>query len=333
MRALVITEERGLRLAEVQECEPAPGWVRVDVAFCAICGSDLHLRAMPHLVPAGAVLGHEISGHVAAPGGERLSAGQAVVVWPKAGCGDCDDCRAGDNHLCAVQPWWLSSLGLGTRPGGYADSVVVPEHTVYAVPAGVPLEHAALTEPLSCAVHAADRSGVSAADTVTILGGGTIGFLLAHVLRLRGVEDVRVVEPNAVRRARLSSTGITAVDVDERITDADVVFECVGSVTALTESARRLRARGTIVALGVNERPAELDSVALITKEIRIVGSFAQNRGAFEAALDLLGGGEVPLERIITHVVPLDGGPVAAMMDVLSGQPEDHQVVMIAPGG
>ncbi|MEV5542351.1 alcohol dehydrogenase catalytic domain-containing protein [Saccharopolyspora shandongensis] len=333
MRTLVITEERGLRLAEVEEREPEPGWVRVDVAFCAICGSDLHLRAMPPLVPAGAVLGHEISGHVAAPGGERLTAGQAVVVWPKAGCGGCDDCRVGDNHLCAVQPWRLSSLGLGTRPGGYAEAVVVPEHTVYAVPDGVSLEHAALTEPLSCAVHAVDRSGISAADTVTVLGGGTVGFLLAHVLRLRGVEDVRVVEPHPVRRARLAATGITTVDVDERGPDADVVFECVGSVTALADAARRVRTRGTVVALGVNERPAELDSVALITKEIRIVGSFAQNRGAFEAALDLLGGGHVPVERIITDVVPLDAGPVSAMMDALAGRPGDHQVVMIAPGG
>ena len=332
MRALVVTEERGLCLAEVEEREPAPGWVRVDVAFCAICGSDLHLRAMPHVVPTGAVLGHEISGHVATPGGERLPAGQAVVVWPKAGCGGCDDCRVGDNHLCAVQPWHQSSLGLGTRPGGYAESIVVPEHTVYAVPDGVPLEHAALTEPLSCAIHAVDRSGVSATDTVTILGGGTVGFLLAHVLRLRGVEDVWVVEPNAVRRARLAATGITAVDVDERTADADVVFECVGSVTALAESARRLRTRGTIVALGVNERPTELDSVALITKEIRIVGSFAQNRGAFETALGLLAGGNVPVERIITDIVPLDGGPVTAMMDALTGRPGDHQVVMIAPG-
>lgn len=331
MKELVITEERGLRLAEVEQRQPEPGWVRVDVAFCAICGSDLHLRAMPHVVPAGAVLGHEISGHVAAPGGQRLTAGQAVVVWPKAGCGDCDDCRKGDNHLCAIAPWRLSSLGLGTRPGGYAEAVVVPEHTVYAVPDGVPLEHAALTEPLACAVHAADRSGISPADTATILGGGTVGFLLAHVLRLRGIQNLRVVEPHPVRRARLTATGITTVDIDKPGPETDIVFECVGSVTALADAARHVRTRGTVVALGVNERPTELDSVALITKEIQIVGSFAQNRRAFETALELLGSGRVPIKQIITDIVPLAAEPVSAMMDALTRHPGDHQVVMIAP--
>jgi (R,R)-butanediol dehydrogenase / meso-butanediol dehydrogenase / diacetyl reductase len=340
MRALTIADDRSLQETEFASPLLVDGWVRIDVAHCAICGSDLHLRRMPHIAGAGTVLGHEFSGWVSeiSAGERRFKVGDQVVVWPKAGCGGCGMCQSGENHLCEVAPWRQTSLGLGTRPGAYAESIVVPAYTVFPVPSGLPLEHAALTEPLSCGVHAMDRSGVHEDDTVVILGGGVIGFLIAHALKFVGVDRVVVIEPNGRRRQRLIETGLVAMDPasDQGMVKTmlggqpSVVFECVGSTTALSEAIHRVKVGGTVVALGVNERPATLDSVELITKEIRIVSSFAQNRDAFAKALRMLADGAIPVSHIITDVVPLNAGVSRIMDEMMAGQ-GDHQVVLIRP--
>lgn len=340
MRALTLGTDRSLHETEMAAPALPDDWLRIDVAQCAICGSDLHLRKMPHIAAEGSILGHEFSGWISeVPSGEKKFAiGDKVVVWPKSGCGTCAVCQTGENHLCEVGPWKATSLGLGTRQGAYAESITVPSHTVYAIPDGLSMSHAALTEPLACGVHAIHRSGTQAGDTALILGGGVIGFLIAHALRSQHIRQVVVVEPKAKRKMRLARSGIEAIDVANATLAASAylggapsfVFECVGSTTALADAIRLVRVGGTVVALGVNENPSTLDSVNLITKEVRIVSSFAQNRGAFEHALQLLASGAIPVDDIITDVVPMDSN-VSRIMDEMASGNGDHQVVLIRP--
>src|SRR4051794_22674776 len=100
MRALEVTEDRRLAAAEVPDPEPGSGEVAVDVAFCGICGSDLHMLPSP-AISVGTVMGHEFSGTVAAVGAEvrEWNAGDRVCVLPATACGDCPSCRAGQEHL------------------------------------------------------------------------------------------------------------------------------------------------------------------------------------------------------------------------------------------
>lgn len=341
MRALKIDENRRLHIAESPQQALPSDWVRVAVAYCAICGSDLHLREMPGVAGEGAVLGHEISGVIQEVGSAvegEWKPGDRVVVWPKDGCGKCPTCKSGDNQMCQVEPWNETSMGLGTRPGAYAEEVLAPAHAVYAVPDALPLREACLTEPLSCCLHAIDRAGIGPDDTVVVVGGGVIGYLTAHALKSLGNSRHLVTEPVALRRERLRSTGITAVDVPQDPaelaavlgSEPTVAIECVGSPTALAEAVRLVGPGGRVLAMGVSEHPLRLESVPLVTKEVTVIGSYAQNRSAFERALSLLAAGTIPVADIITTVVPLDDS-VNTVMSQLTARQGSHQVVLINP--
>ena len=155
MRALQVTEERGLAEAELPDPSPGPGEVAIEVAYCGICGSDLHMLPSP-AVPAGTVMGHEFSGRVAAVG-EAVSGfelGERVCVLPMDPCGECFACLDGNPHICLQAP--LRGHGLGGRPGAFAERVTAPAQNVFALPGEISDEHGALVEPLAVAVHAVD---------------------------------------------------------------------------------------------------------------------------------------------------------------------------------
>ena len=122
MRAVAVAEDRRLVTVERGRRPPARGQALLEVAYCGICGSDLHFRDVPALFPAGTIPGHELSGRIAALGegvaGWRV--GDRVTVLPFAQCGECERCRAGEEQVCPHAV--ARGVGLGTgRPGGYAE--------------------------------------------------------------------------------------------------------------------------------------------------------------------------------------------------------------------
>src|SRR5919198_991194 len=155
MRGVAIGPDRRLVPTELEERPLGPEEVRVRVAFCGICGSDIHLRASP-AVPPGAVMGHEFLGTVSEVGEhvKGFSSGDRVAVFPFAPCGECPNCRRGDYHVC--QQAASNGLGLGINPGAYAESVVVAQSMLIPLPDALSLEHGALVEPLAVALHGID---------------------------------------------------------------------------------------------------------------------------------------------------------------------------------
>ncbi|MGB0440768.1 MAG: zinc-dependent alcohol dehydrogenase, partial [Paracoccaceae bacterium] len=127
---------------------PKPGEVQIDIAYCGICGTDLHvyLGHMDARIGNHRVIGHEMSGRVAAlgEGVSGFEVGQKIVVRPLDHCGDCPACDAGHQHICHN----LKFLGLDTD-GAFQQKWSVPAHTLHALPKDMPLDHAALVEPLA----------------------------------------------------------------------------------------------------------------------------------------------------------------------------------------
>src|SRR5919198_4636764 len=199
MRGVAIGPDRRLVPTELEERPLGPEEVRVRVAFCGICGSDIHLRASP-AVPPGAVMGHEFSGTVSevGEGVKGFSSGDRVAVFPFAPCGECPNCLRGDYHVC--QQAASTGLGLGINPGAYAESVVVAESMLIPLPDELSLEHGALVEPLAVALHGIDIGQASAGDACVVIGAGPIGVMTALALEARGVERVLVIERNERRR-------------------------------------------------------------------------------------------------------------------------------------
>ena len=312
MRAIEVGEDRLLRVVERPSPEPGPGQVAVDVAFCGICGSDLHFRDVPALFPAGTVPGHEFSGSIGelGEGVEGWNAGDRVCVLPFAQCGECAACLAGTEQVCATAI--ANGVGLGTgRPGGYADRVVVDARMLFALPEAVDDRAGTLVEPLAVAVHAHARARPEPGDTLTVIGAGPIGLLTALVARERGCEVV-VVSRNPARARRAEQLGLATVTPEDAVAVARagaqpaVVLECAGTGSALGLALELVAPLGRVVIVGVAPEPFALDSIPVIFKEVEIRGSFIYGRDDFHAAIDLLAADRIPSAALIDAVVGLE---------------------------
>ena len=338
MRAVEIAEDRSLRAVERTDPQPATGEVVVDVARCGICGSDLHLRPSP-AVPVGAVMGHEFSGRIAALGdgvADRWSVGDRVAVYPFVPCGECLMCRAGHPHVCMQAA--VTGIGLGARQGAYAERIAVDASTLFALPAAVGDDAGALVEPFAVALHGLAIAATDPGEPALVIGAGPIGVMTALALRARGVERVLVVERNEHRAERIAALGFEAFGLEnvhmavlETLDGAPppAVFECAGNPAALGLALELVRPKGRVVALGVLEEPVEVSQLVLLIKEAEIRGSFCYTRDDFAAAIELIGAGALPVDRLVTATVDLERAE--EMFAALLAPDSDELKVLLAP--
>jgi len=334
MRAVRVAEDRRLVTFDSAVGDPGPGQALVEVAYCGICGSDLHFRDVPDLFPAGTVPGHEFSGRIAAVGDgvSGWSAGDRVCVLPFAQCGECDVCLAGEEQVC---PHAISrGVGLGTgRPGGYAERVVVDERMLFALPDSVDDRAGTLVEPLAVAIRAVDLAGLGENDPVLVLGAGPIGLLTALVLRQRGVRRAVLCSRNAARARRAAALGLDVVSPDEVGRDGvpapACVVDCAGSPLSAQLGVEALRPRGRLLLVGLSLAPLELAAPPIVVKELEIRGVITYSRRQFQAAIDLLAAGVIPVERLITGVVPLSEAEAA--FQSLSATGSEQLKILLEP--
>jgi (R,R)-butanediol dehydrogenase/meso-butanediol dehydrogenase/diacetyl reductase len=279
VHAVKVGEDRRLVAVECPAPEPGPGQALVEVAYCGICGSDLHFRDVPELFPAGTVPGHEFSGRILRVGdGVRgWRAGDRVCVLPFAQCGECASCVAGDEQVC---PHAVSDgVGLGTgRPGAYAGQVVVDERMLFSLPDSVDDRAGTLVEPLAVAIRAVDLADVKPDEPVLVLGAGPIGLLTALVLGHRGVERVAVCSRNPARGRRAAALGLSTISIEEVHSMAEgtgaagsgagaegpgggspaCVFECAGTSAAAGLAVQVLHPLGRLLLVGLALEPLDL---------------------------------------------------------------------------
>jgi 2-desacetyl-2-hydroxyethyl bacteriochlorophyllide A dehydrogenase len=309
MRAAVYRRPRELEIQEWPVPEVGPGDALVAVSHCGVCGTDLHLvlegMGLPDTIP-----GHEWSGRVVAVGAEveGVAPGDLVVGGPSARCGVCDYCRSGRPSLCAGRQALDRSF-----QGAFAEYVRVPAGDLLAVPDGLSLREAALTEPLSVALHAIDLSGLSAgsrARSALVTGAGPIGLLAIAALRAAGVDDVRVSEPAARRREHAGKVGATRLlepgDLETppmpfTIVDdpVDVVLECSGNPAAMESGLGQLRPAGRLVMVGTGMRRPRYDHNRILMNELVVTGSYCHGAQGYERAIELLASGALPTDALI----------------------------------
>jgi len=299
-------------LGETSIVEPGPDEVRLDVAYCGVCGTDLHIAhgAMDARVRPPQVIGHEMSGTVAEVG-ERVAdfrVGDAVVVRPLDTRGETAADR-GFSHIGRN----LKFLGIDA-PGALQESWTVPAFTLHRLPDGVDLRLGALAEPLAVACHDVRRGEVVPGETAVVIGGGPIGLLIALVARARGAR-VLVIEPDAHRRALARQLGLDAFDPEEDVTvaigeaGAEVVFEVSGSATGILAATKHAAIRGRVVVVAIFPEPKPVALFDLFWKELEVRGARVYEPQDFDAAIDLIAGGSLGLEPVITGVVPLERVP------------------------
>jgi 2-desacetyl-2-hydroxyethyl bacteriochlorophyllide A dehydrogenase len=224
--------------------------------------------------------------------------------------GTCPACRAGNEHICQN----LNFIGLDS-PGALQRLWNVRTDHLVALPRELRLDHAALTEPVAVAVHDVRRADLAAGDRAVVIGGGPIGVLIALVARHAGAEVV-VVEIDAQRRETVAALGFEVLDplaTDQAAwvenwtggAGADVAFEVSGAAAAVLGATDLVRVRGTIVVVAIHAQPRPVNLQRVFWRELRILGTRVYQRTDFERAVELLAGGVIPADALITSIEPI----------------------------
>ncbi len=314
MKASFYEGNKTFSVKEKEVTEPAAGEVRIKVAYCGICGSDVHIYHgnMDARVSIPQVIGHEMSGEVDAVGEgvEGYALGDKIVVRPLDNRLE-DASDKGHSHICKK----LKFVGIDSE-GALQQYWNVPAFTLHKLPATIDLKLAALIEPLAVACHDVSRSGLKEGEVAVVLGGGPIGALVAMVASNTGARVI-VSELNPTRIALLKEMGLEVVNPRETnlleyVTEAsngslaDVVFEVAGvqpSLDTMTEVAG-LRARIVVVAIHAQPRPIDLKM--LFWRELTVFGARVYEPQDYEKAIELVSTNALPVEKLITNVMPLD---------------------------
>jgi threonine dehydrogenase-like Zn-dependent dehydrogenase len=340
MRAAVVRGRGEIAVEERPRPQLDDRDVLVEVSFCGVCGSDIHM-ALDGWGRPGSILGHEWSGVVAevGPSVRRWSQGDPVVGGPTRRCGVCRPCRAGRPALCDKR----STPGTTEWQGAFATYIRAHEDELLALPTGVDLRSAALAEPLAVALHGLTQARVENDDRALVVGVGPIGQLTLAALRARGVHDVGAVEP-APSRARLArALGAASVrapdelevpsiaEPDRIVADAvDVVFECSGKRSAMEAGLAQLRRGGRLVLVGAGIEAPRFDPNRILLNELVVTGSFTYDATGFDDALELISSGRIPVDLLLEpDEVPLSG--VRSTMEQLA-RGELAAKVLVVPG-
>jgi (R,R)-butanediol dehydrogenase/meso-butanediol dehydrogenase/diacetyl reductase len=323
--------------------------VLVEVAFCGICGTDLHeylvgpivTPTSPHPLTGVTIpqtLGHEFSAQVVEIGSEitDVRVGDRVAIMPAIVCGKCHYCRRGLGHLCVK----FACTGLSAETGGLAQYAVLKDYQVATLPDGVSDVEGAVVEPASVAAYGIDRVGVRGGDVVLVTGAGPIGILSALYANAIGAATVVVAEPNPNRAALVRAMDIGPVldptqdDFEPFIKDltgglgVDVVAECSGSTPGLGTALRSVRRRGGIVQTGLHTKPASLDAMALSEKDVSLIGSWCYLITDWPRIIRLIASGKYPVGKAVTAQIPLQD-VVTRGFDVLV-DPRGNQLKVLA---
>ncbi len=358
MRAATYHGREDVRVEDIEARDVGPGQVRIDVAACGICGSDLHeYAAGPIFVPddephpvsgerAPITMGHEFAGRVSEVGGSvtGLATGDAVAVNPILYCGECRQCRSGNYHVCDS----IGFIGLSGGGGGFAENVVVDAERAVPLGEDVPLEHGALVEPLAVGLHAVRRSGLRAGDSVAVFGSGPIGLSVVQCARAAGAGTVFVSEPRGARRDRAADCGAdelvdpSSTDAVEYVTDrtgggADVTFEVAGVEASFNDAVRSAAPQGRTTVVSIWEEGVTTNPNDLVLGERTLTGTLAYLGGPrsgeeYGMVIDMLADGRLDPDPLITGRIGLED-IVEAGFESLLDPGSDQVKVLVSPDG
>jgi L-iditol 2-dehydrogenase len=313
MRASVLTGAGQLTVEERPVPEVPPGEVLVEVASVGVCGSDVHYyregRIGDFVVESPLVLGHELSGRIAAVG-EGVPAdrvGERVAVEPQRPCHRCAQCTGGRYNLCPHMRFYA------TPPvdGAFVRFVTAPSMFAHTLPDALSDDAGALLEPLSVGIAAMRKARVVPGSRVLVAGAGPIGVIAAQVARAFGAREVIVTDPVEQRRERATGYGATSTldpvgqDLVALDLGVDAFVDASGAAPAVQSGIRCLRPAGTAVLVGIGKPDVELPVATIMDREITLTGIFRYT-DTWPLAIHLVASGQVDLDSLVTGRYDLD---------------------------
>ena len=317
--AMFYGSHQPLKIENVADPTPETGQLVVKVAACGLCHTDLHYidHDTPTFHPPPLILGHEISGTVAAVGPDVVDfkEGDPVILPAVLPCRTCAMCRSGRENICENLQMYGNHIN-----GGYAEYVLAWADHTFHLPHSIPLQEGAIiadaiTTPYHAVVH---RGRVQAGQSVAVIGCGGIGLNVVQFARAAGAGRIIAVdiEPSKLEHAReLGATDtINAFEVDRVDSEirfrtrggVEIAFECIGRSDTQLTAMGSVRAGGRVVFVGYNPRPVEVSGARVMFRELEIVGSLGCRPIDYPRVIRLVEKGIIKLKELVSHRVPLE---------------------------
>lgn len=321
MKAAVLTGPQKIEIKEVAVPEARPGEIEIKVSACGVCGSDIHMwkagkgwgkGEMPDFT-----MGHEFCGVVTKANGSRFKEGDRVVFWANLYCGECDMCRAGQEHLCREVDG-TNYIGFVCN-GAYAEKFVGKAKNAYLLPDAVSDVAAGLIDPLMVAYHAVRKANIQLNDKVLVVGTGIIGNMIGELAKKSGAAYVAMSKRNDRKLAPAKKAGFFDAYFDSNEPDTrqkmatatgggfDVAFEVVGAESTLDTCIHAVKPGGRVVMIGnsmTETIPVNINRAVL--QEVQLLGSVSCTREEFSGTIDLIANGIIDPERYVTDIVSLN---------------------------
>lgn len=328
MKASVYTGNKNFDIIEREMEAPQAGEVRVKVAYCGVCGTDVHIYhgMMDKRVNIPETIGHEMSGIIDAVGEgvEEFKVGDKITVRPLDNRLE-EASDKGFGHIAKK----LKFIGIDS-PGAFQEYWNVPAFTLHKLQQETDLKLAALIEPLSVACHDVRRGRTQAGETAVVSGGGPIGLLVAMVAKEKGANVIiSEVNPTRVKMAQemgfdvVNPIETNLVEYVEKKTDgrlADVVFEVAGVQASLDVTTEVAGIRGRIVMVAIYGEPKPINLFKYFWKELELIGARVYEGEDYEESIRLITENKLPFERLITAEQPLD--KIQDLFEQIDSNPE-----------
>ncbi|XDG08086.1 hypothetical protein ABKA04_007701 [Annulohypoxylon sp. FPYF3050] len=353
VKASVLHAAGDLRIQVRPLPEPSADEVQIAVQATGLCGSDLHyfrhFRNGQIQVREPLTLGHESAGVVVAvPTGSPFKVGDRVALEVGLPCENCDFCREGRYNICRGMNFRSSAKAFPHAQGTLQERVNHPARWCHKLPDSLTLEHGAIVEPLSVAMHARDRSGIKQGSTVLVLGAGAVGLLCAAVCKVAGAKTVIIADILEDRVKFAVENGFADVpftvpivtprpesiedklayaqdvaeklkalkveDASDAIGEVAITFECTGVESCMQTAIYSTQPGGKVMIIGMGTPVQTLPISAASLKEVDLVGVF-RYANTYRKAIDLLASGNPLLpnvQKLVTHRLKgLNGIPTA----------------------
>lgn len=359
IKASVLLGAHDLQTITREISEPSYAEVQVEVSSTTLCGSDVHYYNHgangDFCVREPLSLGHESAGVIKALGlgVDGFSVGDKVALEVGIPCGKCKFCRKGRYNLCKNMRFRSSAKTFPHFQGTLQERINVPSAWVHKVPENLKLEHAALAEPLSVAIHAANRAKVEAGSKVLVIGAGAVGLFSAAIAKVYGATTVVIADiaqnrlefavkngfathsylvypgrsttiEEKLKISRKIADELTSIKDDEKhIGEFDYTFECTGVESCVQTGIFATAPGGKLMFVGMGNPIQHLHIGSAALREVDLLGVF-RYANAYPTAIELMAKGKIPaLDKIITHKVY--GVDHAFQAFTLAGKPQDEK--------
>ena len=340
MKTIYAEQPYRIGIREIPRPQPKDSEILLHVAYAGVCGSDLHAYRGQHAFRKPPVmLGHEVSGIVeqVGPGVRTISPGDKVSIMPQVGCGACEHCASGRINLCAskILP------GTANWMGAFGEYFTAPESAVCQL-GEVSLKLGAVVEPLAVACHVMDRFPRKHGKDLVILGAGAIGLMLLIIAPHYGFENIMmtdILDYNLILAKELGAKEVVNVTLESAADWVHALFGPTGVENAiiaaggpdiLAQAIDVADLGGTLLYFAMITKEMTLNTYPIVFKELNVMGSLNYTMRDFETAVQFLGGEGERIERLITHVLPLEEAHKA--FEILDQKTENSVKVLLKNG-